>query len=419
MMGKENRILKLLLCFSFCTLLSGCWDRVEPKNIALVSSSLLDIRDNGNYHITVEIVKPTAQGSAKDGPGEKKSNIIYSSVSELQSITESAQSITQSVDKSLFSNHAQVRFLSDKVARTDIAPVFDYLLRSFHLDEKPLIVVVRDKKPQTIYACEIGLSSTVGDYIESMSRSQPAVTSKSVFVNARQFVKDYYREGRQPVAGVVEFIPNDPLEAISSGGSDSGGGGSGGGDQASQSEKYKIRYEGLAAFKGDQLVGYLNGVETRAYNYVKNNIRTSLLTLPLEKGYTAFMVDHSKSKTQVAIENGQIKITTTIKVALAALENGGELDITQPDSIKMLEKRINKQLEDEIVAAIRKTQTEFRSDIFGFGIYVHSRYPKEWQELRKDWDEHYAGANVRVIVDSSIERTGQIKQTLREREGEK
>lgn len=400
MMRKENRTFKMLLCFLLCAMLAGCWDRTEPKNMALVSSAVYDLKDDGNYQITIEITNPTTKDGEKKGTGGKSTSIMY--VGENLSIPESARGISQSLDKSLFSSHTKVRFLSEKFARTDIVPVFDYLLRSYHLDENPLVVIIKDEDPSKIYTCDIGLSETVGGYIESISNSLPFITSKSVFTEASDFIKDYYWNGKQPVAGVVEFVPNNAPSSKNS--------------EDSQKDKFNIKYEGLAAFKDNKLVGFLNGVEARSYNFVTNNLKTALVSILTENHYTVFMVDQSKSKIKTFIQDGQITIDVKINVYISTIQESGSIDVTQMDSIKMLENQVNQLLEKETAAAIQKVQTEFKSDIFGFGIYVHAEHPQQWKDLKYNWDEQFSKANIHVMVDSSIRRTGQIKQPFREEE---
>ena len=401
MRRKQSRTVSIImLCFMLTVLLSGCWDRTEPKTMALVSSAIYDLKDDGNYQITVEITNPTTKEATNESTSGKSTSITY--MGENLSIPESGRSITRSIDKSIFSSHTKVRFLSEKFAKKDVAPVFDYLLRSYHLDENPLLMVIKDEDPSKIYTCEIGLSETVGGYMESISKSLPSVSSKCIFVDAREFIKDYYRDGKQPVAGTVKIVKNKAPSSNT--------------QEESKKEELNIECEGLAAFKDTTLVGFLDGVEVRAYNFIVNDIKTALISIPNEIDYTVFMVDRSKSKIETFYKDGEISAKVSPNVYLSAIQQGGTINVTQMDSIKLLQQQLNELLEKELSDTIKKAQTELKSDIFGFGDSMHIQHPEQWKQLRFNWDEEFSKAKIDVKMDSSIRRTGQIKKAFREEE---
>jgi spore germination protein KC len=63
------------------------------------------------------------------------------------------------------------------------------------------------------------------------------------------------------------------------------------------------------------------------------------------------------------------------------------------------------------LAALKKAQ-ELNTDIFGFGEVIHQKYPKEWKELEKRWDEVFPEIEVKVIVKSKLNLTGEITRPI-------
>jgi hypothetical protein len=62
--------MKRELCCAFFSismvmLCSGCWSRVEPKNVSLLNSILFGINEDGNYQLTKEIMKLSAEIGGK------------------------------------------------------------------------------------------------------------------------------------------------------------------------------------------------------------------------------------------------------------------------------------------------------------------------------------------------------------------
>ena len=396
------------LCFMLCIAVmlssSGCWSRREPKTLAIVESAIYDYKSDVGYQITTEILNPAALGGIQGSGGGKSPNIT--TISEGASAPEAIRNASTSMERSLFGGHNKVRFFSERLAQKDIAPVLDYLLRDYLTDENPFMVVIKGEDPQQIYSCMLGLSDTVGGYIHELSKEQPGELSNSVFVSTLDFVKDYYDDGIQPVMGVVEMVE---CESKSANTADSGSGSSGGTTSDSET-KYKIKYEGLAAFKGGTLVGYMDGVEARSYNFITNNMDSAPISIKTEDDFTVFLISGSKAAIEATADGDDITINVKIKVVLALIQEGAAIDISKAESLKEVEDGFNKQLWAEIAAAIQKAQTEFQSDIFGFGKAVHAQHPEKWKEIKDNWDDYFAKATVIVSVESSVDRSGQMKE---------
>lgn len=394
----------LILCTAMILAVSGCWSRKEPKTMAIVNSVIYDYIAGEGYRVTTEVMNPAALGGGDKGGGSGKSPNI-TTISVGPSVPEGIRNASKSLDQALFGGHNKVRFLSERFARKDMTSLMDYILRDHLTDENPLVVIIKGEKPEMIYSCTLGISDTVGDYMENLSESQPNVISTSVFVSNLDFIKDYYDDGIQPVAGLAEIVECDEKpstnEASEQGSQTS---------QSSSDKTNKINYEGLAAFKGGQLVGYMNGTETRAYNFITNNIETAPVSIPSGDDFTVALVKGSNADIQTTVEGDQIKINVQIKAGLSIVQEGATIDVSQMEPLKAVEDGFNKLLITEIAAAIQKAQTEFRSDIFGFGKAVHDQHPEKWREIKDNWDDYFSKATVSITVESTVDRSGQIKE---------
>jgi spore germination protein KC len=237
------------------------------------------------------------------------------------------------------------------------------------------------------------------------------------------FLKDYHREGKQPVAGVAQLIEDDTQSSgnESKGGEDSGKAtmeSTGREGSGKEDKKYKVKYEGLAAFKDERLVGYLDAVETRAYKILTNTIGNSVVSLTDGDHVTALHIDKSKaSLSACAADKGKkkAKLDVKIKMDISVMQADENLDVTDFENLKALEDRFNKQIRDEVLRAIKKAQTEFKSDIFGFGNAMHADRPGEWKKFRANWDESFSDADINIRIQSSINRSGLIKKTIKNR----
>lgn len=409
-----KKLLYIPLCMIVLLSLTGCFSRKEPKTLAIVKSAIYDLTEDGKYSVTLEILNPSASGGVMGGGGGDK-NPNMTATGEGISVAEALRDVSHQLEKSIFGGHNRVRIFTERFAQKDMASVMDFFARDHLTDETSLVVILKgEEDPMKIHSCKIGLSDMVGDFIDSLSNSQPGVISKSVFVTTLDFIKDYYSDGKQPVAGVIELVecedkPAKNTDEKSQQSQDS----QDGGDGSNPFQGFRIEYRGLAAFKDNKLVGYMDGTEARAYNFVANNLQTDYVSIPSGDDFTVARIHGSKSDSKVSFEDGRVSIEVNVNVTLDIIQEGGTLDVSKIEPLKQAEEGFNKQIEQEITAAISKAQQEFQSDIFGFGNSLHASNPEKWKEIQENWDETFSSASVQVTVKSSIDRSGQLKEPFR------
>ncbi len=405
--------MKRIICLMICLLLflSGCWNRREPKNLSLISSALYDLKDDGIYKATLEVINPEAEGGPAGGGGNKSP--VVTVTGEGNSLPEAIRHTSMSLERNLFAGQTLLRLFSEKLAKTDLVTDLDYFFRDPLTDENPLIVVVKGDNPDRIFTCKLGLSENLGNYIDNLRVSQHNFISRSVFVDSLTFMKDYLNEGKQPVAGVVEIVEEE-AEPSAASEDESADSAEGSGDSASSIEEGKptLKYSGLAAFKGKKLVGYMDGIEAGCYNILTNNMGNGIVNLNDGGALSVIRIASSKAEILPSFEDEKLKFEVKLRFKNTLIQASEQTDIGKADQLKKTEEQFNRQMEDLFEKVIQKAQTEFQSDIFGFGNAVHRKLPKQWKKLKETWDDTFSAAKVHVTVQSDIERGGQMKEPL-------
>ena len=400
-------MLKKRLVISFCLiiisiLLTGCWNRVEPKDLALITSILYDKKDSNVYDVTIEFLNPAQNTGSKESNSSK--TIILKG--EGNSAVEALRNVSTSINKLSYFAHNRARLISERLAKDDFIGMFDLFARDKQSRQTVFMAIVKGDNPDLIYSAQTGLADTIGDYIESLNRSEPLQLSNSVYTTLLDFMKDYYEDGKEPVISVIEIVKDDtPSENNSSGSNSSSKNGS--------QERYKLKLDGLAAIKNNKLVGYMNGNEARAYNIVTNNLKGAIASVPFKEKEVVLDIFSSKCDQKVTIKDNQTTIDVSVKMHTALSEMGGYSDTTKPEVIKELEGNFNRLMEEQISESIKKAQTEFKSDIFGFGMAAHYQNTKEWNKIKNNWNDNFSNAKVTVKVESSIDAQGEIKQPFK------
>ena len=407
----RNAIRKILLLAAllFLLALSGCWNRREPDSLALVDS-LINDAEGEKVYLTFEVLDPSPKQSKGSGGQTGTFSSIYVSGTGY-TLPEALRSGTNALDRKLYIGHIEARFLSERLAKAGIAKMIDFYLRDHEARQDPYMVVIKGENPGLLYSCASGMSDNMGTYITKLASNQMASTSESVFVRTLAFLKAYYDDGIQPVAGTVEIIENPDYASASAENPEEKSG-----------EKYLLEYKGLAAFKDGKMVGYLDGIETRAYNIIVGKMVSAFINVPHVSGdegngvQTALEVIDSKPEIKVSYDGkAVIEISVTMNVVIGF--EGDEKDIEDAGVRKKIEKAFDALIQNQLQTAIYKVQTEFQSDIFGFGKQLHMQHPEQWKKVSDRWDEVFSQADVHIQVQAKINETGEIIEPFLREDG--
>ena len=173
--------------------------------------------------------------------------------------------------------------------------------------------------------------------------------------------------------------------------------------------KLSIKIGGTALFRNDKLVGYLDEHETRGFLFTQGKVQGGHLEVPYpgQKGiYVSLNIIRSKAQIVPEItRDGQLKVTVKVREEANLAETDCRVDVSKVEAIKKLEMLQAKQIEREVMRAVRRAQ-KCKSDAFGFGAAFHRRFPREWRTMRDLWAEKYfPSLKVRVVADAKLRRT--------------
>ena len=110
------------------------------------------------------------------------------------------------------------------------------------------------------------------------------------------------------------------------------------------------------------------------------------------------------------IQNEKWKMLVKINTEGAVIENGTNLLLSSPQSIKNVEKAFQEAIKKRIELALEEAQHKMKVDILGFGEEFHRKYPKQWKQNENRWDQVYPEVEVNIDVEGHIRRQGYITQ---------
>ncbi|WHY81090.1 Ger(x)C family spore germination protein [Siminovitchia fortis] len=172
--------------------------------------------------------------------------------------------------------------------------------------------------------------------------------------------------------------------------------------------KAELSADGLAIFKGDNMIDWVDKRKARGIVWTLDKIKET--NVPVDwgdkKDVISYQVIREKTKVTSDVSKGEPVLSILIRVK----GNIGEVDV--PINLKdryvrnEIDKKVEKKIKQQVHASIKHAQSN-QSDIFGFGENIYRNHPQAWDRLQKNWnEEHFPELKVKISVDASIMRTG-------------
>lgn len=182
----------------------------------------------------------------------------------------------------------------------------------------------------------------------------------------------------------------------------------------------KIQLSGIFVFKDDKLLYRLDGIEARAFNFIKGEARSGIIIVKDHTGqYVSLEIVEAESKIKTYIENEIPRVVVNIEMSSNIVEQWSTENIYTEQELNYLKAQQEETIRKEAVNVIKKAQS-MNTDIFGFGEKICHQHPRKWRKIENKWDTIFPDLDVKVNVKSKINRTYTIeKPTQYEKKGKK
>jgi len=373
-------VLLLLLCITTCT---GCWDRRELKDLALVAGVGFDLPARGEgVTLIAQVIDPemlrSPQGPSRGGGDSVSSSKPYWNITSTgETIFEAVRNCTHQSPFPLFWAHCQVAIFSEQLARQGVKDYLDFLLRDYETGPY-IVLLVAEEKPEDILNLDTRLRKIPAFNLEACMKHLQNATSHGLEVTLGSFTKMLASQSRAPLASLVKAVKGE--------------------------QGLYFSLEETAVFNRQaQMVGKLNREETRGLLWVLGEIKGGIIVIKSPDGSSKASMEILKSKSKVKpfLENGRIGVNISVQLESALGENWAFADELKESGRVFLEQQQAAVVEKEIRMAIEKAR-QLDADIFGFGDRFYQTYPQQWQKLKPDWNDIFKSLEVTVEVDSRM-----------------
>ena len=401
----KKGIFAVLLSAACIVMFTGCsFDTAEINQIAIVAGIAIDKGDD-DYAVTVQILNPSAIA------GETQTLPVYSIKTNGMSIHDAFNKLDQITTSALSLSHLNAIVINEEFAKDGIAPVLNFALRRFDIRPDISIVIAKDSSANDILNIVTALDMIPASQINVLAMVQRH-TGRLTSSNLYETVDLVNTTSSNVVLNAVsihreeEHIDEDVAQKDGSIGKTSNNG-STVENALDIAEPVQLRIEHLAAFQGDKLAGFITDAEAQLYNMIMGKQKRYTIVTEIEKNYYSSLgVASVKSKISTDLENNE----ATIKMTLTGLilENTYPIDLSTRDNLAIMSEYYKKQFEKDMNDFIKKTQTEFKSDIFGIGGKAHNHENKIWIEKEGYWAEIFPELTINLEVEVKVDTEGAI-----------
>ncbi|MGG1674311.1 Ger(x)C family spore germination protein [Neobacillus sp. NRS-1170] len=391
----------LVTMFFLLNLTTGCGSKRELNELAIISAIGID-EQNGEFLVSFQVVDPGEVSAQKSGASP-----VTLFKEKGKTVAEAIRRVTVKAPRLAYAAHLQMLVISEKVASKGISRVLDVFFRPPDFRSDFLIVVTKGIKAQQLLKLTTPIDKIPsGNMFKSLTSSE-RVWGPLTTVKIQQLISELVSEGKNPILTGITVTNKTKKEKL---------------EKANElaniqqiDRSSRFRYVGLAVFKKDKLIGWLNEEESSGYNYVIGKVFQTgeVITCPNKKGNILITITKTKSKIKSFIEKGKPKMQIQIraKARISEIACTG-IDLSKPKMISMLEKQTNHKIKHHVERAIQTVQRKYKSDIFGFGANINGHHPKAWHTLKKDWDQTFAQLPVNVNVQVTIQRSGKYGKSF-------
>ena len=387
----DRRIVLLIGIIFISLLLTGCWDKREINELAIATAISIDKKDD-EYQVAAQVVLPT-ELSMKGGMGSSPVTLYEASG---ESVNEAIRKLTQVSPRFIYLGHLRVVVISEELAKEGIATTVDFLSRGWELRSDFYMIVSKERDAKEILNVQTSLEQIPANELFNILHTSEVNHSSTVGVNFFEMKTNLQREGKEGVLTGVEIL-GDPKKGSSKQ------------NVEMIVPEAKIKFKELAVFKEDKLVGWLDEQESKGYNEITNQVKSTIELVSCPDGGKVSIHTkkyNSKIKSKATSNNPEIEIKVDIVANLG--EVSCDIDLTKEKTVEMLEQEYEKEIKKDIEETIKVVQQNYQSDIFGFGAAIYKQNPQEWKKVKANWDEIFAKLQVNVEVDAQISHFGSI-----------
>jgi len=388
---RQAAIRIVLVCLVSSFLATGCWNRRELNTLAIQLGTGID-KVGDKYRVSVQVVDPGEVAAAKGGTSSRAPVVMYKATGT--TLFEAFRRMTLNSPRKIYSAHIRVLVIGESLAREGIDKVLDFLSRDAEMRTDFDIFVAKGTRAEDVLRVMTPLEKIPANKLFDSLRASEAAWAPTTSFTLDQLISQLVASGQDPVlTGVVVEGERKGGESFS--------------NIRQIDPPVRLKLSTLAVFFGPKMVGWLTEDESKGYNTIMGNLKSTVTNLSCPDGGTLSLeIIRSKAKIKGFADNGR----PAVRVDVLTQANVGEvdclIDLDDPRTIDRLEDLAEEKGVRLMTKAVEAAQQRYRADIFGFGEAINRGAPRYWQSVEKEWNELFSSTKVEYKLEFRIRGTG-------------
>jgi spore germination protein KC len=411
---------------------SGCWDRIEIEDVAIVGAMGIDKGQGDNVVVSLEITNPGALAIRTHAATSQSPVVSIVTRDEASTIRAAITNAQRRTPRRIVTGLIGTVVFGQSLAREGIGQYIDYLVRNARVRSSAVLATCDSgagllQRPflsplpsrtlaglsESAPASGMTMTATITEFAAKLS--EPGIEPITLHTVGRKTkdvqVKRQGEEVKQTDPAVMLEEPIDVDITLD-------------GELPADSPVLSPYREsssgefvpgitidiGIAAYRDDKMVGLLDGVEARGYLWATGKLEEGTVEVPDPGGSgktIALSIIRSSASIKPVLDEEVVRMDVELHVDLETREGPLDTDMTNETLLQALEDSIDALILHEARATLNRVQKELKSDIYGFGNRVYRANPKLWAQLEPRWnDEVFPNLEVRLQVSSRVRAPG-------------
>lgn len=390
---KKNIIIMSLIILIL--ILSGCWSKRELNELALVAALGIDLIDD-EYAISAQVIDPSQVSSKQSASGHAP---VVTYHAKGKTVFEAVRKILALSPRKLYFAHLQLVVIGEELAENGLRDTVDFLARDQEIRNDFTVIVSQKATAKDVLNVLTPIEKIPANKMLNSLKSMQDAWGSTLVVDIEDLVTDLGVNNQYFVLSAIEVLGDKSL----------------GIDQTNVERietPVKLKFMGLAIFKEDKLLGYLDEYESKSLNYLNNKIKSTIEIIGCpSKGELSTEITQSKTKTTGVIRDGKPTINISINVVQNVAEVNCDMDLTEMETIDWINKQTAEHIKKYINQLLKILQKNYQADVLDFGEAIHRADPTEWKKIKDDWQTIYPEVEVNVKVNVNTQGLGTMQNS--------
>lgn len=384
-MQRARMFLLVLIIIMLSMLTAGCWNYREIDKLSIVAGIAIDKGTNEKYEITVEIIRISA------GKDNKMTSETLSV--EGKTLFDTVRKIISISGKRLYWSHNKVVILSKAIASEGVSEALELYNRDAETRQDVHIFISKEDTAKEIFSGQQTTENILSFALDEILDNDVSL-SKAPVIDLLTYDIQSQSKGMSPTIPVIGLVNAD--------------------------DKRVPQIMGAAIIKENKFAGFLDGDETKDLLFIRNEIKGGVLTEEMQTDGQPTLISleifNNRTDVNPSVQDNDIAMNVNIDTTVAVDEINGPSGFINEDGLNRLKQQTESTLKERVETLIKKVQSGYDADIFGFGEKLWEDNPDVFKKTGNNWDTVFRDMKVNVKIRIRIKNSAEIIEPIGEGE---